>query len=102
MIDQVSSAIPAADSSAPSGSNRPAFGSRDSGSSSRPATSAMTTTGTLTRRTPSDQEKCRSSAPPDTGPIATARPDTADQMPIAVARSRGLVNTLLRIASVAG
>ena len=36
MIDQVSSVIPATDSTAPSGSNRPAFGSRDSGSSSRP------------------------------------------------------------------
>ncbi len=61
----------------------------------------MRTTGTLTRNTEL-QVKCRSSAPPVTGPIATARPDTADQMPIAVARSRGLVNTLLRIASVAG
>jgi hypothetical protein len=34
--------------------------------------------------------------------MATARPDTPDQMPIAVARWRGTVNTLFRIASVAG
>jgi hypothetical protein len=48
MIDQVSSPIPATDRSAPSGSNRPASGSRDSGSSSRPAISATTATGTPT------------------------------------------------------
>ena len=48
MIDQVSSAIPTIDSSAPNGSNRPACGSLDSGSSSRPPMSATTATGTDT------------------------------------------------------
>ena len=48
MMDQVSRAMPATERSAPSGSKRPALGSLDSGSSSRPATSAMMTTGTLT------------------------------------------------------
>ena len=37
-----------ADSTAPSGSKRPASGSRDSGSRNRPATTASTTTGTDT------------------------------------------------------
>ena len=36
------------------------------------------------------------------GPIATARPDTPDQMPMAVARSRASVNTFVSSASVAG
>jgi hypothetical protein len=48
------------------------------------------------------QPKRASSKPPATGPIATPRPLTADQMPIAFARSAGLVNTLVRIDSVAG
>ena len=48
MIDQVSSEIPAMDRSAPSGSNRPALGSRDSGSRYRPHATARTTTGTET------------------------------------------------------
>jgi len=38
----------------------------------------------------------------DTGPMATARPDTADQMPMAVACSRAAVNTALSSARVAG
>ena len=48
MIDQVSRLIPAADSSAPRGSKRPARGSRDSGSSARPSMSAIRATGTDT------------------------------------------------------
>ena len=40
------------------------------------------------------QQKCSSSQPPVTGPRATARPDTPDQMPMALARSVGSVNTL--------
>ena len=34
--------------------------------------------------------------------MATASPETADQTPIAMARSRATVNTLLSMASVAG
>ncbi len=101
MIDQVSRVMPATDSSAPSGSNRPASWSRDSGSSRRPAMTATTRTGTDTWNT-EDQSKCRSSAPPDSGPTATARPETADQTPIAMARSLDTVNTLFKIANVAG
>ena len=93
--------MPATESSAPTGSNRPAFGSRDSGSSHAPAARATITIGTLTRNTEL-QVKCRSSRPPVTGPMATARPDTPDQMPIAVARSFATVNTLISSASVAG
>ncbi len=48
MTVQTSRPTPAMDSAAPSGSKRPAFGSRDSGSSRQPAASAMITIGTLT------------------------------------------------------
>ena len=34
-------------------------------------------------------QKCSSSAPPTTGPIATARPTAPAQMPMAWPRSRG-------------
>ena len=48
MTVQTSRPIPLTDSRAPSGSNRPAFGSRDSGSRTIPAARAMITIGTLT------------------------------------------------------
>ena len=35
------------------------------------------------------QAKCSSSSPPSVGPMATPSPETADQMPIAFARSAG-------------
>jgi hypothetical protein len=66
----------------------------------RPATSAIATTGRLTRKT-APQLKCSSSRPPAVGPIATPRPETAAQMPIAFARSPA-GNTFVRIESVAG
>ena len=47
-------------------------------------------------------QKWSSRKPPTTGPSATATPATPDQMPIAIARSRAFVNTLVRIESVAG
>jgi len=47
-------------------------------------------------------QKCSSRKPPAIGPKATAMPDTADQMPIAFARSTGSVKRLVMIASVAG
>ncbi|CAB4931709.1 unannotated protein [freshwater metagenome] len=47
-------------------------------------------------------QKCSRSNPPTIGPIATATPTIAVQMPIAAARSFGSVNTLTMIASVAG
>ena len=47
-------------------------------------------------------QKWSSRKPPATGPSATATPATPDQMPIAIARSRAFVNTLVRIDSVAG
>jgi len=59
------------------------------------------TTGTLTRKTEPHQ-KCSSSQPPVTGPMATPRPETPAQMPMALARSAGSVKTLVRIDRVAG
>ena len=61
----------------------------------------MIVTGTLTKNTDPHQ-KFSSSQPPVIGPAATAMPLTALQIPIALARSPGSVNTLVRIASVAG
>ena len=48
------------------------------------------------------QLKCSSSHPPRVGPIATPSPETADHMAMALARSVGTVNTLVRIDKVAG
>jgi hypothetical protein len=62
---------------------------------------ATITTGTLTRKTEPHQ-KCSSSQPPVTGPIATATPAIAAQMAMAWARSFRSVNTLVMIDRVAG
>ena len=59
-------------------------------------------TGTRLTRKIEDQEKCASSHPPATGPIATPRPLTADHRPMALARSCGSVKTLLMTDSVDG
>ena len=61
----------------------------------------MATTGRLIRKTEPHQ-KCSSSQPPVTGPMATPRPETPAQMPMALARSAGSVKTLVRMDSVAG
>ena len=47
-------------------------------------------------------QKWSSRKPPTTGPSATPRPAVAAQMPIAVARSRASVKTLISSESVAG
>ena len=98
---QTSRPIPAIEPNAPTGSNRPGCASRLSGSSRRPASSAIAATGTLTQST-APQEKCSSSRPPLTGPSATPRPVTPDQMPIAPARSLRSVKVVVSRASVAG
>ena len=63
-------------------------------------TAAMTI-GTLTMNTEPHQ-KWSSRNPPVTGPSATAIPATPDHRPMASARSRASVNTLVRIERVAG
>ncbi len=91
----------AIDKPAESGSNRPGAGSRDSGSSRVPATRNTATTGTLTRNTEPHQ-KCSSSAPPTSGPSARPPPEPADQMAMALVRSRASGNRLRMIDSVEG
>ena len=86
MIAQTSAVRPVMDSAKPVRSSRGAAGSRDSGTSLWPASSAAATNGTLTRKTQC-HEACSTSPPPVTGPIAMPRPATAAQMPIAFARS---------------
>jgi hypothetical protein len=80
---------------------RRATGSRDSGTSLAPATSASAVSGTLTMKIEPHQKRSRRK-PPTTGPSATPTPAVAAQMPIAVARSRSSVNTLTSSESVAG
>ena len=76
-------------------------GRGSSGTRKRPATRPTITTGTLIRKTEPHQ-KCSSSQPPVTGPMATPRPETPAQMPMALARSAGSVKTLVRMDRVAG
>ena len=101
MIAHTRATRPTIDSTAPSRSTGGAAGSREVGTNSWPSTRATTTTGTLTRKTEPHQ-KCSSSQPPVTGPMATAMPAVADQMAMAWARSFRSVKTLVRIDSVAG
>ena len=88
------------DRAAPSGSSRDSAGSRDSGTRKGAASTAKATTGRFTRKT-DPHEKCSSSHPPATGPIAIPRPATAAQMPIARARSSA-GKTLVRMERVVG
>ena len=88
MIPNTTIAIPAIDSSTPTGSSRPGVGFRESGTSRAISTSAMATIGTLTKNTEPHQ-KCASSRPPVTGPMAIARPTAPAQIPIAFGRSVG-------------
>src|SRR5215469_6459002 len=58
-------------------------------------------TGTFTQKIPR-QLTLSTSAPPTTGPSAILSPNTAPQMPIALARSRGPVNTLVTMDNATG
>ena len=100
MIDATSAPSPTLESRKPPKSRRGADGSRDSGTSQRPASSAAATNGRLTRNTRL-QSPCSTSQPPVTGPITIPRPLTAAQIPIALPRSCA-GNTAVRMESVAG
>ena len=65
------------------------------------ATRPITAMGTLTRKTDPHQKWARRN-PPSIGPMATPSPVVPDQIPIARARSRSPVNTLVRIDKVEG
>ncbi len=81
-------------------SSRPGFGSRDSGTKASTAAMPRTATGTPIRKT-APHQKCASTAPPASGPPATAIPAVPAQMPMARPRSPG-GNTLVMTASVVG
>ena len=66
-------------------SSRPAFGSRNSGSSLGPSTSSSAITGTANRKTEPHQ-KCSSSSPPATGPTALPAENPAIHTPTAIVR----------------
>ena len=101
MMPQTSATSPTIESPAPVQSIGSACGLRELGTRKRPAMSAPITIGTFTKNTDPHQ-KCSRRKPPATGPSAMAMPATPDQMPIAMARSRGTVKTLVMIESVAG
>src|SRR3974390_2011996 len=92
---------PAIEVTAPIGSTALGCGSLEGGTTKGPAIRARATMGRLTMKM-DPQLKCSSSQPPRVGPMATPRPETADHMAMALARSAGTVNTLVRIESVAG
>ncbi len=79
---------------------RPGLGFRDSGTSSRMASTPTAVSGTLIRKTEPHQ-KWASSRPPTIGPMATPMPTAVAQMPMARARSLGS-NTLEMMDSVCG
>ncbi len=57
--------------------------------------------GRLTRNT-DPQPNCSTRSPPASGPSAIPMPETPAQIPIAIARSAGSRNVLVRIDSVVG
>lgn len=100
MIPYTSSTRPMMESTTPTGSRRPGFGSLESGTRISIAISAMITTGTLTRKIEPHQ-KCSRSSPPVIGPIAMPRPTLPAQMPMALGCS-SRSKTFIRTARVAG
>src|SRR5918994_5989460 len=76
------------ESATPGRSSGGAPGRRDSGSQRSPSGAATSTNGTLTRNT-QRQPATSTSTPPRTGPMASATPATAAQIPNALARSSG-------------
>ena len=83
MIAHTSAVRPTVESAKPGTSSGGAAGSLDSGTRKRPASSAPTTIGRLTRKTQL-QSACSTSQPPLTGPIAMPMPATPAQIPIAL------------------
>ena len=79
----------------------PASGSRNSGSSTGPTSSSNTITGTAGRNTEPHQ-KCSSSAPPTSGPIAAPTEKLVIHTPTAKVRCAGSSNMLRISASVDG
>ena len=81
-------------------SSRPGEGSLDSGTKATTATIPSRATGTPIRKT-APHQKCSSTAPPASGPPATAIPAVPAHTPMARPRSRG-GNTLVMTARVVG
>ena len=75
---------------------RPAFGSRNSGSSAGAKASSRSMIGTLMRNT-APHQNCVRIAPPTSGPMAAPMEKLATQTPIANVRSR-LSRNMLRIS----
>ena len=93
--------MPTIDRAAPSGSGRLGWGLFELGTRKAVAMRPIVAMGTLMRNTEPHQ-KWTKRKPPNIGPIATPSPAVPDQIPIARARSRSAVNTLVRIDNVQG
>ncbi len=100
MIAQTSALKPMIDRRAPIGSSGDAVRSFDFGTRIHDAARARAMIGMLMRKTEPHQ-KCSSSNPEVTGPIAAPAPEMPAQMAIALARSRP-GKTLVRIDNVEG
>ena len=86
MMAKTNAEIIAIERMLPAGSRGAGWGSRLSGTSHRPAVSAIATMGAFTRNTEPHQN-ASSSDPPISGPSPIPRPATADQILIAFPRS---------------
>ena len=102
MIAHSSVARPTIDSSEPSGSSCGADGSRESGTRGSRATSASRDDRHVHEEHRSPPEVLRAARHPRWARCAMPMADTPAHTPIALARSRGSWNTLVRIESVAG
>ena len=101
MIVKTTSAIIADDSTRPGTSGRAASGLLEAGTATATPAMASAATGAMAMKM-LPQEKLRSSQPPTIGPSAMATPAIAPHRPIARARSRRSVKTLVSSESVAG
>ncbi len=85
----------------PTGSTRRGCAARDSGTTSAVRTMAAIPTGMLTQKM-LRHPTLATSTPPITGPSAMLSPNTAPQVPIALARSRASVNVLAMMDMATG
>ena len=101
MIEYVNDARRTMTNTWPRTSTLRALGARDSGMKMMLSTIAITPTGTLIQQM--DRQPMElTSTPPSTGPRAMLTPITAPQMPMAKARSFGIVKVLVMIAIATG
>src|SRR6266568_5121395 len=101
VMPKITASTATSNTAALAGSSRPASGARYSGSTRGPRMSSSAITGTASRNTEPHQ-KCSSSTPPSTGPIAPPAEKAVIHTPMAVERCLGSENMLKISDSVDG